>query len=83
MYTIRLLYDVKGWAYYYRCLALKKYAPKDFQVTMGPDYGKAFKEKKHHMVLQLAYSYTKDLRRHMKGCGYRFPLVASFNVGWK
>ena len=82
MYNIRLLYDVKGWAYYWRCLALQKYAPSDFNVTIGSDYGKAFREKKHDMVLQLAYSYAKDLRNHMDKAKYTFPLVASYNVGW-
>ena len=82
MYNIRLLYDVKGWAYYWRCLALQKYAPSDFNVEIGSDYGKAFKEKKHDLVFQLAYSYAKDLRSHMDHAKYTFPLVASYNVGW-
>ncbi len=82
MYNIRLLYDVKGWAYYWRCLALQKYAPDDFNVSIGSNYGQAFKEKRHHLVLQLAYSYAKDLRSHMIRGKYKFPLISSYNVGW-
>ncbi len=82
MYNIRILYDTPFWAYYWRALALQKYAPDDFNIEIGSDYGKAFKEKEHHLVLQLAYSYARDLRHHMNMGGYKFPLVSSFNVGW-
>jgi len=82
MYNIRLLYDIKGWAYYWRCMALQKYAPSDFKVTCGSNYGQAFRDRKHDMVLQLAYSYAGDLRKHMNNGKYKFPLVSSFNVGW-
>ena len=61
-YVIRLLYDVSGWAYYWRCLALQKYAPSDFEVSIGSNYGAALKQKPHDLILQLAYSYAKDLR---------------------
>jgi len=82
-YTVRILYDVKGWAYYHRAVALQKYAPDDFEITIGPDYGKALREKKHDLILQLAYSYTKDVRMHCKRAGYRNMVVAaSYNVGW-
>ena len=81
-YNIRLLYDVEGWAYHNRCLALQKYAPSDFNVTIGSNYGQAFKKTPHHLVLQLAYSYTKDLRAVMDRHKYKFPVVSSFNVGW-
>ena len=56
-YNIRFLYDVPGWCYYHRCVALQKYAPSDFSVSIGPDYGKALKEKPHDLVFQLCYSY--------------------------
>jgi glycosyltransferase involved in cell wall biosynthesis len=82
-YNIRILYDVPGWAYYWRAIALRKYAPPDFSVDIGPDYGKAFNSKQYHLVLQLAYSYAKQLRQFMsnsKRCN--FPLVSSYNVGW-
>jgi hypothetical protein len=82
MYNIRLLFDCPGWAYYWRCLALQKYAPPDFNVTIGSNYGQAFKDVKHDLVLQLAFSYAKDLRNHMNKAGHNFPLISSYNVGW-
>jgi len=82
MYHARLLFDVAGWAYYWRAMALTKYAPPDFKVESGSNYGKAFKQSKHDLVLQLAYSYCKDLRHHMDNAGYTFPLISSYNVGW-
>jgi glycosyltransferase involved in cell wall biosynthesis len=81
-YTIRLLYDVQFWAYYWRCLALQKYAPPDFDVSIGSNYGAALKEKKHDLILQLAYSYAKDVRKHLNVLKYNTLLVSSYNVGW-
>jgi len=82
MYTLRLLFDVRGWAYYNRCVALQKNAPSDFDVSIGSNYGQAFSQKPHDMVLQLAYNYTKDLRNCLTRHDYRFPLVSSYNIGW-
>ena len=81
-YVIRILYDAKGWAYYHRACALQKYAPDDFEVSIGPDYGKALKEKRHHLVFQLAYSYAKDLRHHCDKAGHSCLIVSSYNIGW-
>lgn len=36
MYRILVLYDVDGWAYHNRALALQKYAPEGFQVEIMP-----------------------------------------------
>jgi glycosyltransferase involved in cell wall biosynthesis len=81
-YTVRICYDVKGWAYHRRALALQKYAPPDFCVTIGPDYGRAFKERRHDLVLQLCYSYAKDIKRHIDAGGYDMVLVTGYNVGY-
>jgi glycosyltransferase involved in cell wall biosynthesis len=80
-YVIRLLYDVQFWAYYWRCLALKKYAPPDFDVSIGSNYGAALKEKSHDLILQCAYSYAKDVRRHISVHKYKTMIVSSYNVG--
>ena len=82
-YTIRLLYDVEGWAYYWRCLALQKYAPQDFDVTIGSNYGALLQAKKHDLILQCAYSYAKDVKKFISvKLNYKPLLVSSFNVGW-
>jgi glycosyltransferase involved in cell wall biosynthesis len=36
MNTVRIVYDVDGWAYAHRAAALRKYAPPDFQVSAAP-----------------------------------------------
>ena len=71
-YTIRLLYDVDGWAYYFRCAALQKYVPEDFDVSIGPDYGKVLKQKPHDLVFQLCYSYAKPLYEQYYAGGSEF-----------
>ena len=80
-YTVRICYDVKGWAYYRRAVALQKYAPASFNVTIGPNYGEAFRCLSHDLVLQLCYSYAKDIRLHVAEHGYDMVIVASYNVG--
>jgi len=81
-YVIRILYDVRGWAYYHRACALQRFAPEDFEVSIGPDYGKALKAKKHHLIFQLAYSYAGDVRKHCDKAAHKCLIVSSYNVGW-
>lgn len=83
-YRVRLLYDVHGWAYHRRCQALQKYAPEDFEVTIGGRYGQALREKSYDLVLQLCYSCTGNVRNHCDKAGYRnIVVVTGINVGWK
>lgn len=81
-YKVRILYDVKGWAYYNRACALRKYAPADFYVDIGADYGRALNKRNYHLILQLAYSYVKPVREHLNKKQYKTKLMSSFNVGW-
>jgi glycosyltransferase involved in cell wall biosynthesis len=82
-YSVRLLYDARGWAYYHRCTALMKYAPEDFYVDIGGDYGRAMQARKYDLVLQLAFPYAGDLRAHLDECGYDTVLVTGYNVAWE
>jgi glycosyltransferase involved in cell wall biosynthesis len=79
-YTCRLLFDVKGWAYWNRCAALAKYAPDDFTIHIGGTYGKAFRQHKYDLVLQLVYVCAGNVRKHIKANGYPMVLVSGFNV---
>ena len=81
-YTVRLLYDVPGWAYYWQCEAMKKYAPDDFDVTIGGDYMPALKQKKHDLVLQMCYSNAKELRKSIDITYPKTVLVSIYSVGW-
>lgn len=81
-YTVRIRYDVKGWAYFRRAEALERYAPDDFEVTKGPDYKEAVATKHHDLVMQLPFSYINKIRQHIDTNGYDMLLVAGFNIGW-
>ena len=36
MPRLRIFFDVEGWAFHRRALALKQYAPADYEVTISP-----------------------------------------------
>lgn len=82
-YRIRVLFDALQWAYYHRCKALEKYAPDDFEVTSGPDYGLVFRKQRYDLALQLVYPATAQIRKHIRNGHYKMVLVAGMNVGWK
>jgi len=50
------VYDVAGWAYYRRALALQKYAPDDFDVTMQDWDGFSKNARKHVLESDLIYN---------------------------
>ncbi len=84
-YRARLLYDVNGWAYHARCKALKKYAPADFDVSIGGNYGAVLKGavaegRPIDLLLQLCYDCTDRLRRHITNGRYDATLVSGLNV---
>ena len=81
-YTVRLLFDVPGWAYHRRCKALEIYKPDDFHVTIGGNYGAEFKRRKYDLVLQLCYPCSERVRRHITNGKYDMTLVTGFNVAW-
>ena len=35
MPSLRIIYDVEGWAYFHQAVALRKYAPADFAISLG------------------------------------------------
>ena len=81
MYKITLLYDEEGWAYHKRCLALAKYAPPDFKVTLArgntediPTYC--------DLALQLCYSHIGTYRIKCKAAGFSPKIVAGLNIGY-
>jgi len=82
-YVVRLLYDVQGWAYYFRCKALQKYAPDDFEVSIGSNYGEALRSKPHDLILQCAYSYAKDLRNCLTSHKYNALIVLYCLIAFK
>ena len=83
MPVIRLCYDVPGWAYHQRALALEKYAPDGWDVTTGWNYGAAFKETPHDLVLQLCYPCAQQIREHIQRARYNTKVVVGFNVAFE
>ncbi len=81
-YRIRILYDVVGWAYYHRAVALQKYAPSNYIVDIGSDYGKSINGHDYDLILQLAYSYIQPLKSFLKNAKKSIPVISSYNVGW-
>jgi hypothetical protein len=84
MYRVRLQHGGKGWAYWRRCEALKKYAPGDFHVDVGqwhpctgidpwPDGAE------YDLVLQL----VPDIADVRWNAGDRTVIVGSLNVGYE
>jgi len=76
-----LHYDVHGWAYHHRCLALAKYAPPDVAVSVGG--GRSIQSRAGcDLALQLCYSHVRDLRRSYRQAGADPVIVAGLNVGY-
>jgi glycosyltransferase involved in cell wall biosynthesis len=81
MYRVSLHYDVEGWAYHRRCLALMKYAPADFSVSLGR--GRQHDRREAcDLALQLCYPHCRALRRSYAAAGQRPLVVAGLNVGF-
>jgi glycosyltransferase involved in cell wall biosynthesis len=78
---VKLLYDVKYWAYYWQCEAMQKYAPPDFDVTISSDY-KDIAEKKYDLILQCAFSYAGQLKKCLQATKQNTILASVYSVGW-
>ena len=80
-YKIKLLFDVPGWAYYWQCVAMKKYAPKDFDVTIACEYND-IREKNYDLILQCAFSYAGQLKKCLLAAKQKTLVVSTYSVGW-
>ena len=94
MPSLRILYDVEGWAYHHRARALLKYAPDDFRVTLG-SFGierarpanraqvmQALGNRPVDVVFSLNYNDIELVRGCLDELGWPTKLVASWNSGW-
>lgn len=87
MPSIRIIYDVDGWAFHNRALALRKYAPADFDVSIEalrqpPDVLRALGDTPVDLVLFLPDSPTAVVARTLRERGWPTKLVGSWNAGW-
>lgn len=87
MYRVRLQYDVKQWAYFKRCSALQKHAPRDFVVDIGAwhpcvNVDPWLDGVQYDLILQLVPDHA-NLRKHLAKIGQpKTLIVAGLNVGY-
>jgi glycosyltransferase involved in cell wall biosynthesis len=88
--TLRILYDVDGWAYHHRARALRDHAPADFDVSLGRlarlnrqhDAEVALGTDEPDLVFVLSTPAVAAVRRTIDERGWRTKLVGSWNAGW-
>ena len=85
-YCVRLQHDGNGWAYSKRCLALQKYAPDDFDVSIGAWHigpnKDPWPDERWDLVLQLVPDHP-NVRAALDARGMTDTiLVAGLNVGY-
>lgn len=76
-----IIYDVRGWAYERRAVALKKYAPPDWRVTLTPIGGlKADYLQNADVVFNLEYAAAGDVNQRIRRLdGPKPAYVVSYN----
>jgi glycosyltransferase involved in cell wall biosynthesis len=84
---LKVLYDVDGWAYHNEALALQKYAPADFDVSIAPvpdpaDAAVALGDRPVDVVFVLGYVNTPAVREALQRSGWPAKLVAGWCAGF-
>ncbi|MCZ6774686.1 MAG: glycosyltransferase [Proteobacteria bacterium] len=87
MPSLRILYDVDGWSFHNRALALQKYAPDDFDVSLGrylheQDLSHALGDRAPDMLLLIRFRSTKLVRQELRQRNWPTKLVTIWNNGW-
>lgn len=79
---LHVIYDVPGWAYWFKGENLAKFAPSNWRVTRSSDLPRRFEEDPPDVVLLLNYSGVERVRRQLERSAPTVILVGSMNVGW-
>ena len=90
MASVRIIYDVDGWADHNRALALQKYAPPEFDVSIAPthclddklDVRGALGDRPADIVLVLDAMLAGRFRALLEELGWPSSLIVSWSVGW-
>jgi hypothetical protein len=90
-----ITYDLEGWAYHSRAVALARHAPADFRVriaqlnTQGRDpmdhaaiRDSVLGDNAPDLIFVLCYHQAKGVRRGIQERGWHTRLIASWNNGW-
>jgi len=90
-----ITYDLEGWAYHRRALALARHAPADFSVRIAP-LNTQNRDRIDHAAIRdavlgdvapdllfvLCYHQAKGMRQALAERGWHTRLIASWNNGW-
>lgn len=87
MPTVRIIYDVDGWAFHRRALALQRYAPADFDISIAAlprldAIDAALGDDEPDIVFVISHPELRTVRRVLTARGWRSQLVGSWNCGW-
>ena len=87
MVRIRILYDVKGWAYHRRAENLARRAPTDMEVSIASlehasDVERTLGDSAPDLVFVLPIHEVELVRSQIQRCGWPTRVVGSWNSGW-
>lgn len=90
MPTLRILYDVEGWAYHHRARALQRHAPADFAVSLAclaragdPEaLATALGAEPPDLLFALDLPAVPHLRRALDARRWHTKLIGAWNAGW-
>lgn len=85
--NLRIIYDVDGWAFHNRALALQKYCPPDFAVSIASIQGASSLEaalgnKPVDIVFLMDRSKLLKIRSIIKERGWEPKIIANWSNGW-
>jgi len=85
--SLRIIYDIDGWAYHRNALGLQKYAPADFAVSLAAaqadrsQLAAALGEEEPDIVYLMVAGWLRPLRALLAERGWQSPVVACWSVG--
>ena len=90
MPTLRLIYDVPGWAYHNNTRGLERHAPRDFAVSSAPlwnehgnlDWGAILGGSPVDLLFLFDFSRAGVVRAELARRGWDTILMVAWSVGW-
>jgi glycosyltransferase involved in cell wall biosynthesis len=87
MPSVRLIYDVEGWAFHRNARDIARFAPADFQVSLGainypPDLASAIGSEEPDIIFLLPFWMTRQAREIVRERGWNSKIVVYWNHGW-
>jgi len=84
VYDIKLIYDSPGWAYYWQCMIMKKYAPSDMNITceINTTNCNFLRSSNCDLVLQMCHDDAGNTRKYINSLSNHTILVTIYSLGW-